>query len=291
MMAIEAGWARSAVNRMQPSAATGELYLTQLVELAAAEIVPDEPWPVAVVLGSPDDGLGVNDRVDLARAENRAWERKRERLMRDGVTMRLPETIVVDERVVVGRDTVLLPHTHLLEATVVGSGCVLGPSTVIQNSRVGDRVIVRSSTVEDADVADDTDIGPYAHLRSGSQIGSRVHIGNYVELKNARLETGVKAGHFSYLGDTTIGPGSNIGAGTVTANFDGAHKHRTEIGARTFVGSDTILRAPVRLGDDARTGAGAVVTKDVPAGATVVGVPARIVRRKSSDNTRGPEEA
>lgn len=211
--------------------------------------------------------------------------------MRGGVTMRLPETIVVDERVDVGGDTVLLPHTHLLGATVVGAGCVLGPASVIQNSRLGDRVIVRSSTVEDADVADDTDIGPYAHLRAGSRIGPRVHIGNYVELKNARLDSGVKAGHFSYLGDTAIGPDSNIGAGTVTANYDGANKHRTEIGARAFVGSDTILRAPVRLGDDSRTGAGAVVTKDVPPGATVVGVPARIVRRNPSADTQSPEEA
>ncbi len=290
MMAIDASWARSALERAQPSTATGELYLTRLVELAAAEIRPDEPWPVAVVLGSPDDGLGVNDRVDLARAEERAWARKRERLMRGGVTMRLPETIVIDERVEVGRDTVLLPYTELLGASVVGSACVIGPASVIQDSQLGDRVIVRSSTIEDSDIADDTDVGPYAHLRAGSQIGPHAHIGNYVELKNARLDAGVKAGHFSYLGDTSIGPESNIGAGTVTANFDGANKHRTEIGARAFIGSDTILRAPVRIGDDARTGAGAVVTKDVPPGATVVGVPARIVRRTSSDDIRDSGE-
>jgi bifunctional UDP-N-acetylglucosamine pyrophosphorylase/glucosamine-1-phosphate N-acetyltransferase len=291
MMAVDARWARSALARAQPSTATGELYLTRLVELAAAEIRPDDPWPVSVVLGSPDDGLGVNDRVDLARAEDRAWERKRERLMRGGVTMRLPETIVVDERVQVGADTVLLPNTELLGATVVGSGCVIGPGSVIRNSRLGDRVVVRSSTIEDSDVADDTDVGPYAHLRAGTQIGPHAHIGNYVELKNARLDAGVKAGHFSYIGDTSIGPESNIGAGTVTANFDGANKHRTEIGARAFIGSDTILRAPVRVGDDARTGAGAVVTKDVPPGATVVGVPARIVRRSTVDETRDSGEA
>jgi len=291
MMAVDARWAHSALAQAQPSPATGELYLTRLVELAAANISLDDPWPVSVVLGSPDDGLGVNDRVDLARAEDRAWERKRERLMRGGVTMRLPETIVVDERVEVGRDTVLLPNTELLGATVVGSGCVIGPGSVIQDSRLGDRVIVRSSTIEDSDVADDTDVGPYAHLRAGTQIGPHAHIGNYVELKNARLDTGVKAGHFSYIGDTSIGPESNIGAGTVTANFDGANKHRTEIGARAFIGSDTILRAPVKVGDDARTGAGAVVTRDVPAGATVVGVPARIVRRASVDETRNSGEA
>jgi bifunctional UDP-N-acetylglucosamine pyrophosphorylase / glucosamine-1-phosphate N-acetyltransferase len=290
MMALDARWARAAMGRIQPSPTTGELYLTNLVTLAADEAQPGEPWPVSVVLGNPDDGLGVNDRLDLARAESRAWERKREWLMRSGVTMRLPETILIDEDVEVGQDSILLPHTHLLGTTVVGSNCLIGPSTTIANSRLGDRVIVRSSTVEDSEIADDTDIGPYAHLRGGSQLGPHVHIGNFAELKNARLDSGVKVGHFSYIGDTSIGSDTNIGAGTVTANFDGVDKHRTEIGARAFIGSDTILRAPIRVGDDARTGAGSVVTKDVPGGATVVGVPARIVRSESSGDTRDSEE-
>jgi bifunctional UDP-N-acetylglucosamine pyrophosphorylase/glucosamine-1-phosphate N-acetyltransferase len=289
MMALNPAWARQALLQLRPSESTGELYLTELVALAVAGACPGEPWPVAVVAGTPDDALGVNDRVDLAQAESRAWARKRDQLMRAGVTMRLPETIVVDEDVQIGADSVILPQSSLLGATVVGEGCLIGPSTVLANAHLGSRVIVRSSTVEDSAIADDTDVGPYAHLRGGSEIGPHVHIGNFAELKNARLAAEVKVGHFSYLGDAAIGEGTNIGAGTITANFDGAAKHRTEIGARAFIGSDTILRAPIRIGADARTGAGSVVTKDVADGATVVGIPARVVRRgpRESDGASG----
>lgn len=289
MMALDAQWARETLRKLRPSLATGELYLTEVVSLAAAQASGAEPWPVAVVAGSPDDALGVNDRIDLARAESRAWERKRDRLMRAGVTMRLPETIVVDEDVRVGPDSVILPHTQILGATTIGEACLIGPSAVLVNARLGDRVIVRSSTIEDSDIADDTDVGPYAHLRGGTEIGPRAHIGNFAELKNARLAAEVKVGHFSYLGDASIGEETNIGAGTITANFDGTAKHRTEIGARAFIGSDTILRAPVRIGDDARTGAGSVVTKDVADGATVVGIPARVVRRPRKHDDPGGE--
>jgi bifunctional UDP-N-acetylglucosamine pyrophosphorylase/glucosamine-1-phosphate N-acetyltransferase len=277
LMALDARWARGALDLLRPSGATGELYLTDLVSIAVAQARPDEPWPVAVVAGDPDDALGVNDRADLARAESRAWERKRQRLMREGVTMRLPETVAVDEDVRIGTDTVILPYSQLFGATTIGSGCVIGPAAVIVGSRLGDRVIVRSSTVEDSVIADDADVGPYSHVRGGSDIGPRTHVGNFAEIKNARLASGVKVGHFSYIGDAAIGEETNIGAGTVTANFDGARKHLTDIGARAFIGSDTILRAPISIGNDARTGAGSVVTKDVPDGATVVGVPARLI--------------
>jgi bifunctional UDP-N-acetylglucosamine pyrophosphorylase/glucosamine-1-phosphate N-acetyltransferase len=178
----------------------------------------------------------------------------------------------------------------LIGRTRVGSGCLIGPGTILKDAQLGDRVIVRSSTVEDTVIADDSDVGPYAHLRGGSEIGPRVHIGNFAELKNTRLAPGVKVGHFSYLGDAAVGDDTNIGAGTVTANFDGTNKHRTEIGSRAFIGSDTILRAPVRIGDDAHTGAGSVVTRDVPDGATVVGVPARVVRRASTETSRADQE-
>jgi bifunctional UDP-N-acetylglucosamine pyrophosphorylase/glucosamine-1-phosphate N-acetyltransferase len=279
MMALDAHWARWALDQVQPSGATGEFYLTDLVSIAVAGAQNGEPWPVAVVAGDPDDALGVNDRADLALAESRAWERKRQRLMREGVTMRLPETIAIDEDVQIGGDTVILPHSQLSGTTVVGTGCVIGPSTVIVGSRVGDRVIDRSSTVEDSAIADDADVGPYSHVRAGSEIGPRAHVGNFAEIKNAHLGSDVKVGHFSYIGDAAVGAETNIGAGTVTANFDGARKHQTAIGARAFIGSDTILRAPINIGDDARTGAGSVVTRDVPNGATVVGIPARLMRR------------
>ncbi len=290
MMTLDAHWARKSLERLKPSGATGELYLTDLVSIAVGEAPVNGPWPVATVAGDPDDAVGVNDRLDLTRAESRVWERKRESLMRSGITMRLPETIAIDEDVSVAADTVILPNSQLLGKTSVGSGCVIGPSAVIENSRLGDRVIVRSSTVEDSEIADDTDVGPYSHLRAGTHIGPHAHIGNFAEIKNARLAAGVKVGHFSYIGDASIGEDTNVGAGTVTANFDGAQKHTTDIGARAFIGSDTVLRAPVRVGDDSRTGAGSVVTKDVPDGATVVGVPARVVKRSPATRDQQAEE-
>ena len=286
MMVLDAAWARTALPRLQPSPATGEFYMTDLVALAVADgPTPDGAWPVATVEAEPAVSLGINDRAQLAEADRFARDRIRRRLMLGGVTLVGPETIFVDEDVVVGPDTTLLPHTILRGATVIGPRCVVGPHAVIDDGRLAADVIVRSSTIEQSSIESGSDVGPYAHLRGGTEIGPRVHIGNYAELKNARLAADVKVGHFSYLGDATVGANANIGAGTVTANFDGVHKHRTEIGANAFVGSDTILRAPVRVGDGATTGAGSVLTKDVPDGATAVGVPARVVRTRSAPGT------
>jgi bifunctional UDP-N-acetylglucosamine pyrophosphorylase/glucosamine-1-phosphate N-acetyltransferase len=205
--------------------------------------------------------------------------------MLSGVTLVGPETIFVDEGVEVGADTTLLPFTSLGAGSVVGAGCEVGPHATILRSRLGDGVVVRSSTIEDSVVEARSHVGPYAHLRAGTEVGPGVHVGNFAELKNARLASGVKVGHFSYLGDASVGTETNIGAGTITANYDGERKHRTEIGERVFVGSDTIFRAPVRVGDGARTGAGSVVTRDVPENALAVGVPARI--RGPRDEEKG----
>ena len=276
MMVLDAAWAREALARVLPSAATGEYYLTDLVALAVTDGPADGAWPVATVDAEPEVALGVNDRADLAAAEAVAQDRVRRRLMLGGVTLVGPETIFVDEGVAVGPDTTILPCSTLGAGTVIGAGCTIGPHAVLVGSRLGDGVVVRSSTVEEATIGDGADIGPYAHLRAGTEVGPRAHVGNYAELKNARLAAEVKVGHFSYLGDVTVGAGTNIGAGTVVANFDGKHKHQTTIGAGAFIGSDTVLRAPVRVGDGARTGAGSVVTRDVPDRALAVGVPARI---------------
>jgi bifunctional UDP-N-acetylglucosamine pyrophosphorylase/glucosamine-1-phosphate N-acetyltransferase len=290
MMVVSADWAKETLQRVPLSDASQELYLTALVAAAVAEADANSPWPVTAVAGEPDDAMGVNDRIDLAAAESRAYARKREELMRAGVTMRLPESITIDESVEIGPDSVILPHTTIEGRTTIGAGSVIGPASVIRDSVLGDHVIVRSSYVSNSRIADDTDIGPYSHVRSNNVIGSHTHIGNFVELKNAQLADGVKIGHFSYVGDASLGADVNIGAGTVTANFDGVGKHRTTIGRRAFIGSDTILRAPVHVGDDARTGAGSVVTKDVPPGATAVGVPARIVRRQPVASEPGSKE-
>lgn len=289
IMVLDAAWARKTLQALPPSPVSGEYYLTDLIAAAVAARPDAARWPVETVAAPITAALGVNDRLELAEAERLAWARNRERAMRAGVTMRLPETIIMEDDVEIGPDSVILPHTMLLGRTRIGSGAVIGPGAVITNSTLGDGVIVRNSTLTDVALGDGSDVGPYAHLRGGTRVAAGVHIGNFAEIKNSELASGVKVGHFSYLGDARLGAETNVGAGTITANFDGVHKHHTEIGERVFLGSDTILRAPVRLGDEARTGAGSVVTRDVEPGATVVGAPARQIRRKPATAANGEE--
>ncbi len=289
MMVLDALWARQAFPRLRPSPITGEYYLPGLVELAiAGGVGASGAWPVATVQGDPSVALGINDRVELAAADAVARDRIRHRLLAAGVTLVGAETIFIDDGVAVGADTTIYPFTSLQAGTVIGARCRVGPHAVIANSRLDDDVTVHSSTIEDTTIATGAEVGPYAHLRAGTAIGPHAHVGNYAELKNARLAANVKVGHVSYLGDVSVGAGTNIGAGTITANYDGTRKHQTEIGQRAFIGSDTILRAPVRVGDDARTGAGSVVTRDIPDGATAVGVPARVVRTSDGESGNRP---
>jgi len=284
MMVVDIAWAREALTRLAPSGSSGELYLTDLVSMAVeAGPLSDGGWPVTTVEGDPEIALGINDRHQLAIADGIARARNQVRLMEAGVTLIGMETIFVDTGVTVGPDTTILPFTYLRSGTSIGARCEIGPYTTIVKSTIGDGVTVRASTIEGAMVAAGSDVGPYAHLREGSDIGAGVHVGNYVEIKSSRLESGVKIGHFSYIGDATIGAETNIGAGAITANFDGANKYATEIGEGAFIGSGTVLRAPVRIGAGATTGAGSVVTRDVPDRATVIGVPARIVERSRDE--------
>ncbi|MER3436376.1 MAG: UDP-N-acetylglucosamine diphosphorylase/glucosamine-1-phosphate N-acetyltransferase [Chloroflexota bacterium] len=281
MMAIDAEWARSAIPKLSPSPSKGEYYLTDLVELAVLERATAKgPWPVATVTAPPEVVLGVNDRVELARADSIIRERVRRHHMLNGVTIIAPETVLIDVGVEIGMDTTILPFTMIEGQSVVGSGCVIGPSASLKNAHIGNNVQVRASTIVDSAVGDHSDVGPYAHLRGGTVVADHVHIGNYAELKNATVESSVKIGHVSYLGDVRIGEATNIGAGTITCNFDGQAKHRTVIGPHAFIGSDSMLVAPVIIGAGARTGAGSVVTRDVPPGVTVVGVPARELRAR-----------
>ena len=281
MMALDAAWARAALPRIQSSPATGELYLTELPALAVAEQA--QTWPVLSVEGHPDELVGINDRLDLARADELLRARIRRAHMADGVSMILPETILIDADVRIGPDTTLLPGAHLLEGSTVGSDCVIGPNSVVRAARIGDRCVIESSYVTASDVRDDVHIGPFSHLRGGTRVEPHVHIGNFAELKNAAVASDVRVGHVSYLGDVTVGERTNIGAGTITCNWDGKEKHPTTIGRDVFVGSDTMLVAPVTLEDGAATGAGAVVRHDVPAGVTVVGVPATPLRKRSGE--------
>jgi len=270
--AFDAAWLRRRVETLTPSASNGELYLTDLVALAR------EDGRIVSAVGFEDDGTldGINDRSQLAEAEWALRVRINEAHMRAGVTMRDPSTVYVDWGVTLGEDVTLDPGVLLQGATSIGAGTHVGPDTTIVDSTIGRACTVARSVVERSTVEDGASIGPFSHLRPGSHIGAGAEIGNYAEVKNSRLGARVKAHHMSYLGDAELGAGTNVGAGTITANWDGRVKNRTTIGERAFLGVDTMLVAPVEVGDGARTGAGAVVTKNVPPGKLAVGVPARI---------------
>jgi bifunctional UDP-N-acetylglucosamine pyrophosphorylase/glucosamine-1-phosphate N-acetyltransferase len=194
------------------------------------------------------------------------------RLMAAGVTIYRPETCVIDAEVEVAPDTVIEPFVQLLGRTRIGADCLIRSYSVIENCTLGNSVLVRQSCVlAESTILDGAKIGPFAHLRPGSEIGQDAHVGNFVEIKKARLGKGAKANHLTYLGDAEVGEGSNIGAGVITCNYDGVHKHTTRIGKGVFVGSDSTLVAPVAVEDGAYIGAGSCITKDVPAGALAVG--------------------
>jgi len=270
--AFDAAWLRAAIARLTPSPVTGELYLTQLVDLAVAD------GRLVVAHEALDDGTldGINDRVQLAEATAVMRERVNMAWMRAGVTMHDPATAFVDAEVELAADVTLEPDVILRGRTRVGEGTVIGAGSQLIDSVIGPRCRVWASVLEYSEVEEGATIGPFSHLRRGSSIGPGVELGNFAEVKNSRLEAGVKQHHVSYLGDAHVGEGTNVGAGTITANYDGVRKHHTEIGKGVFLGVDTMLRAPITLGDGSRTGAGAVVTKDVPPGKLAVGVPARL---------------
>ena len=271
---FDAAWLWKSLGKI-PLSPKSEYYLTDLIGIAVAEGLP-----VKAVTGDLDiETIGVNTRVHLAEAETAMRQRINQAWMLAGVTMVDPATTYIEPDVTLGRDTIIWPNTYLHGASHVGENCVLGPNTIVRDTKLGDRCKVLSSVLEDAFVEDDVNIGPFAHLRKGAHLGKGVHMGNFGEIKNSYLGPGTKMGHFSYIGDTTTGSGVNIGAGTVTCNFDGVKKNPTLLGKDVFIGSDTMLVAPVRVGDRARTGAGAVVTKDVAADTLVVGVPARAIRK------------
>jgi bifunctional UDP-N-acetylglucosamine pyrophosphorylase / glucosamine-1-phosphate N-acetyltransferase len=283
IMALDTSWARSALERLRLHPLKGEYFLTDLIGLAVSSVEERDRWPVASINGPREILAGINDRIQLDEADRLMRNRIRKELQDQGVTLVGSETIFIDAGVVIEPDTTILPFTVIGSGTRIGRASVIGPSATIKASRIGSGVKIESSTIEDSIVFDGADVGPYAHVRNGSKVGQSVHVGNFAELKNATLGEGVRVGHFSYLGDASVGSNSNIGAGTVTCNFDGVDKHRTEIGSDAFIGSDSMLIAPIKIGDGARTGAGAVVTKDVAAGDTVVGMPARSIRIRRAE--------
>lgn len=283
LYAFDVAWLRARLGDIRPSGVTGEVYLTELVRLAR-----EDDRPVAC-LSLEDDGtlLGINDRAELADAEVEMRLRINVAHMRAGVTILDPATAYIEAGVEIAPDVTLEPFVSLRGATRIGPDSRIGSGSQLVDTLVGRGCEIRASVVEASEVGDGVRVGPFAHVRGGSHIADGVELGNYAEVKNSRIGQGTKSHHFSYLGDADVGAGVNIGAGTITANYDGHSKHRTRIGARAFIGSDTILRAPVSVGEDAVTGAGSVVTHDVPDGALVMGVPAR-PRRPLGDRASAP---
>jgi bifunctional UDP-N-acetylglucosamine pyrophosphorylase/glucosamine-1-phosphate N-acetyltransferase len=272
LYAFDAAWLRRRIGSLAPSAATGELYLTELVRLAR------EDGRLVSAVAFDDDGRfdGINDRSQLAAAEWNLRVRRNEEHMRAGVTMRDPSTVYLDWGVTLAADVTIEPNVILRGATSVGEGSVIGAGSQIVDSTIGARTRVWASIVERSVVEEEASVGPYSHLRPGTVVGRGAEVGNYAELKNTRLGAASKQHHVSYLGDAEIGERVNIGAGTITANFDGVRKSATTIRDGAFIGVDTMIVAPREIGAGAKTGAGAVVTRDVPPGKLAVGVPARI---------------
>jgi bifunctional UDP-N-acetylglucosamine pyrophosphorylase / glucosamine-1-phosphate N-acetyltransferase len=249
--------------RLQNRNRQGEYYLTDIVALAVRDRVKVRPMPAP----SAAEVLGVNDRLQLAALEAVYRQRRAHELMASGATLIDPARIDLRGAISVGRDVVLEANVLLQGPVTLGDGVRVGANCVLSAVNVGrDTVIEPNSVLEGAEVGERCRIGPFARLRPGTRLHAGVHIGNYVEVKNSELQAGSKANHLSYLGDADIGAATNIGAGTVTCNYDGADKHRTTIGARAFIGSGTMLVAPVSVGADATIGAGSTITEPAPAG-------------------------
>ncbi len=263
------------IGQLSTDNAHAEYYLTDMAQVLRKARRPVVAWKTA----NPSEVLGGNTRAELADIDQQMRLAKCRQLMADGVTIFYPATCVIDADVAIAPDTVIEPCVQLLGKTKIGSGCRVRSYCVILDSEIGDGVMVRPGCVmEDARISAGAIIGPYSHLRPGSEIGEGAHVGNFVETKKIRLGKGSKANHLTYLGDAEIGAGVNIGAGTITCNYDGVHKHKTVIDDGAFIGSDSTLVAPVRIGKGAYVGAGSCITDDVPEDSLAIGRGRQIVK-------------
>jgi bifunctional UDP-N-acetylglucosamine pyrophosphorylase/glucosamine-1-phosphate N-acetyltransferase len=263
------------IGELVPNQASGELYLTDMAEILALHGHRVRPLQV-------DDAtelLGINTRVELAYADRILRDRKNEELMLSGITIERPETVTIDARVVAGIDTIVEPFARLLGATRIGEDCRIGAGSILENAILGDRVTVAPYTlISDSRVESAAQVGPFARLRMDAHVGHDARVGNFVELKKTHLGDGAKSQHLAYLGDSEIGERTNIGAGTITCNYDGEKKHRTTIGAGAFIGSNSTLVAPIEIGDGSYIGAGSVITDAVPADALALGRARQVVK-------------
>jgi len=279
MYAFKTGPLLAHLDKITADNAHGELYLTDMARLlrdAGQRVVSVQATEVVEV-------LGTNTIAEVVALDAALRVQAAKRLMAAGVTIFRPDTCVIDADVEVQADTINEPLVQLLGSTRIGANCHIRSYTVVENCTLGDRVLLRQSCIlSDTVVADGAKIGPFAHLRPGSDIGEDAHVGNFVETKKARLGKGAKANHLTYLGDAEVGAGSNIGAGVITCNYDGVHKHATRIGEGVFVGSDSTLVAPISIDDGAYIGAGSCITRDVPAGALAIGRAHQVTKEGTS---------
>ena len=269
---------RRAVAGLTTDNAQGELYLTDCIGALAASKEGIE----SVEAVDHRDVMGINNRVELAAARAILQARILEQHMLAGVTIVDPATTYIDAMVTIEPDTIVHPQTHIAGRSSIGRACIIGPASMVVNSSIAETAEVAQSVIKDCVVGAGVTVGPFAHLRGSCVVDQDAHIGNFVEMKNTHMGRGVKASHLSYLGDAEIGEKTNIGAGTITCNYDGKRKHKTKIGKRVFIGSNSSLRAPIEIGDDAMTGAGSVVLHDVPAGERVAGNPAKSLKKKDA---------
>lgn len=263
------------IAEIVPNRASGEYYLTDMPEIFARAGYSVAPMQVDNAL----ELLGINTRVELAEVDRILRDRKARELMLAGVTIEKPETVAVDSSVTAGIDTELGPFVQLLGETHIGENCRVGACSILRNAVLADGVVIEPFTlISDSRIESGTHVGPFARLRMNNVVGESAHIGNFVELKNTKFGTGSKASHLAYLGDSEIGPDVNIGAGTITCNYDGARKHKTVIGDHSFVGSNSTLVAPVEVGSGSYIGAGSVITDPVPSGALALGRGRQVVK-------------
>ena len=263
-----------ALNKINNNNEKGEYYLTDVIGIQ----VNENKKVRSFILEDSMEILGVNSKVELAQAGNILRDRKNISLMEDGVILIDPTNTYIEENVKIGKDTVIYPGAIIQGDTVIGENCEILGTTRIINSKIKNNVKIESSVIEDSILEDGVTMGPFAHLRPKSHLKESVHIGNFVEVKKSTLEKGVKAGHLTYLGDAQVGENTNIGAGTITCNYDGVNKFKTIIGKEAFIGSDSMLVAPVNIGEKALVGAGSVITKDVPDNALAVSRSKQIIK-------------